>query len=247
MQLLPEERERITLSLASLTALKQVSVTGQFATRDLNEQHVEALVLSNEQEWAPILVTCTAEHGYLYYDGQHRIEAARRKGRSTIVADCHAFASENALIEATFQANLRHGLQATQEYRSDYAYWLYVTFGKQMTQEQIAARAGITQSVVSKAIKRREKWLKEAKEGKEGVEAQQEARGQLGKKLLKFARTIYTEAEAREYDDLVQEMRSLMKKPEDRDALYYTGQLLVDATKFLTAKSRETLRDDSLA
>jgi predicted transcriptional regulator/uncharacterized ParB-like nuclease family protein len=231
MQLLPEERERITLSLASLTALKQVSVTGQFATRDLNEQHAEALVLSNEQEWAPILVTCTAEHGYLYYDGQHRIEAARRKGRTTIVADCHAFTSENALIEATFQANLRHGLQATQEYRSDYAYWLYVTFGKHMTQEQIAARAGITQSSVSRAIASRERRLRQAAEGQLAGETQ-EKQGQFSKKLLKFARTIYSEADTREYDDLVAQVRDLVvKKPEDRDALYYVGQLLIDATK----------------
>jgi hypothetical protein len=29
----------------------------------------------------------------------------------------------------------------------------------------------------------------------------------------------------------------LVKKPEDRDALYFTGQLLVDATKLASAKT----------
>jgi hypothetical protein len=239
MQFQQEDREDITLEIASLTSLKNVSITGQYAMREIDEQNVQSLVLSDERQWDAILVTRLADRGYVYYDGQHRIEAAKQKGLTTIVGDCRTFRSEDELIDATFQANLRHGLQATLEYRGDYAYWLYATFGTKLTQEQISKRAGITQGAVSKAIKRREKRLKEAMEGEDSTGAQQEARAQFGKKLLKFARTIYTEADSTEYDDLVQEMRDLMKKPEDRDALYYTGQLLVDATKLLAAKSRE--------
>jgi len=240
LQLLQEDRENITLPILGLLSLKDaIKGAGLFAMREINPNNVESLACSDPQTWPPILVTKT-DRGYIYYDGQHRIEAAKICKLETIQATCKTFQTVNDLIEATFRANLKHGLQASQETKSDYCYWLSVTFPN-LSQQQIANRVGVTQSTVSRAILQRKKQLEEVKQ--QAAQEEEETDGELNvwkeglvkrarnlvKSVSKFADTV---KEADHYQQLVQELQvELLQEPEDRTVLLFTGQLLVDAAQ----------------
>jgi ParB-like chromosome segregation protein Spo0J len=244
LQFVAEDQQNITLSIKDLLSLKDVvKGAGAFAMREIDPGNLESLTCSDPGTWPPISVTKSSA-GYIYYDGQHRIEAAKALKLETIQASCKTFTHINDLIEAAFRANLKHGLQASQETRSDYCYWLSITY-PELTQRQIAIRVGVTQSTVSRAIEQRKKRLQEVKqqeikqqqekqeeEGDDGgLEAWKEGLIKRAKNFVKSAEKYSgTVQESDEYYDLVREIQlELLQGPEDRQVLQFTGQLLLDA------------------
>jgi predicted transcriptional regulator len=239
LQLLQEDQEKLVLPLADLHSLKEVvKGAGAFAMREIDFNHVETLSCTDPQLWPPICVTKT-NGGYVYYDGQHRMQAAKLLKAETIQATCKTFPDVNALVEAAFRANLRHGLPASKETRADYCYWLSITFSN-LSQRQIAARVGVTQSAVSQAIERRKKLLEEAVQqarGEEGTSQEgndEEWREGVVKRVKTFIRSVSkfseTDKESEGYSELIRELQyELLQVPEDRQALLFAGQLLLDA------------------
>lgn len=248
LQLLQDEQENCTVTTAELRSLKEVvRGAGAFAMRELNLDQVESLACTDPQFWPPISVTRT-NGGYIFYDGQHRLAAAKLLKLETIRANCKAFQDINGLIEAAFRANLRHGLPASKETRGDYCYWLSITFSN-LSQRQIAARVGISQSAVSQAIERRKKLLEQAVQGANKEQTiEQEAdndewREGVIKRVKTFIRSVSrfsdTEKEGESYSELVREIQlELLQVPEDRQALLFAGQLLLDAAKSKTRKTK---------
>jgi ParB-like chromosome segregation protein Spo0J len=155
VKLLEEDRENIVVKLSDLHKLEDVGIPdADLARRGIDREHVQSLAQSDQTSWPPILITST-DAGYVVIDGYHRWEAITQKKLDEIRATCKTFKSEKDVIEACFQANLKHGLPLSQANRSNYAYWLHKSYPK-LTQKEIAERAQIKQSTVSKAIARRE-------------------------------------------------------------------------------------------
>lgn len=217
-----------------------VKGAGTLAMRSLDPLNLESLSCSNPEKWPPIRVTKTSK-GYIYYDGQHRIHVAKELKLETIQAECKVFNHINDLVEATFRANLTHGLQSSREPRADYCYWLSITY-PDLTQPQIAARVGVTQSTVSRAIAQRKKQIQEAtKEAiQQQIEDEPEEENELEawtndvikrtrafvKSVGKFSDTVKA---SDNYYSLVRNMQfELLRDPEDREILLFTGQLLID-------------------
>ncbi len=254
IQLLQEDRENFQLQIADVIPLKDiVKGAGAFAMREIDKSHVELLVCANPQLWPPISVTKTSG-GYVYYDGQHRLQAASLLKLEDIQATCKTFANINDLIEAAFQANLRHGLPASQETRSDYCYWLSITY-PDLSQRQIAARVGVTQSTVSRAIEQRKRQLQEAiqetqQEGgtNEEDDHEQDAwKEGVVKRVKTFMKSVGKFSDAVKatdgYSDLVRELQlELLREPEDRQVLLFAGQLLLD-----TASRNKSMKKGKLS
>jgi len=162
--LLPEVNPEISLKLSDLHALEAVDIpNAKLARREIDPDHIYQLVLSDPDEWPPIMVTAT-DQGYVVSDGYHRWEAAKRKGMKEIRAEVKPFDNEHALIEATFRANMKHGLKSSVENRSNYARWLNLTF-PELTQQQIAERCQLRQATVSKALARAKNGEQKPEEG----------------------------------------------------------------------------------
>src|SRR5581483_4987693 len=105
LELLQDDQENITLNVAELISLKEViKGAGAFAMRDIDINHVELLTCTGPNFWPPISVTKT-NRGYVYYDGQHRLQAAKMLKQPTIRANSRTFENINELIEAAFRAN----------------------------------------------------------------------------------------------------------------------------------------------
>src|SRR5262249_51262190 len=85
-QFLQEDKEDFTLNIAEVRSLRDiVKGAGAFAMRELDQSNVESLVCSDPRSWPEILVTKT-NMGYVWYDGGHRLHAAKLLGLSTIQA-----------------------------------------------------------------------------------------------------------------------------------------------------------------
>ncbi len=227
VQLLPDKEDRIVLTPYDLISLKDAGIRGgAFAMRELNAKNLVSLSLSDPKKWPPILVTlCTA--GYIVIDGYHRWEVAKEQNFD-LVAICIPFSNENDIIEAAFRANLKHGLQASSENRSDYAYWLHVTY-PDMEQAEIALRVGVTQSTVSKAIARREEDVRRARQGEEEMDEQaQKARlKKSGRAFTRAALRFLKETGDMEDSELVQVIQQVVKS-KDKERLARIGRLLAD-------------------
>ncbi len=204
--------------------------------RPINADHLESLVHSDPKSWPPIAVTQT-NIGYICYDGLHRIQASKVLKLATIRAKSTPFQNMNELIEATFRANLHHGLRASQTTRSEYCYWLSITYPK-LSQREIATRVGVAQSTVSRAIEQRQKeqqesskedakstWQAEDTEQKQ-VQDFTKSTGRFLKVASGFLKTV------EDYDDLVWNLQlELLNSLEDKQVLRRVGQLLLDVAK----------------
>jgi ParB-like chromosome segregation protein Spo0J len=161
------EGEEFLIKIDQLHSLEEVGILAnpdmKKAMRGVSKQHVERLMFSDPNQWAPIVVTLT-DRGWITVDGYHRVEAMKYKGVKEIRAVCQAFEAEIEVIRAAYRANREHGLPIPPESRSAYAYVLHIAFPT-MTQEEIGAEAGISQPTVSIAISRRDE--KKATEQKE--------------------------------------------------------------------------------
>jgi transcriptional regulator with XRE-family HTH domain len=229
LTLLQEEPKTIMLPAHDLISLKDSGIPGaDLALRDLDELHVQRLVNSDFARWPAVKVTATTV-GHLLIDGYHRQEAAIRKQESLIPAVVQSYATVEDVVEAAFQANLFHGKQASEQTRGDYAYWLYRT--RKISQEEIAARTGISQAAVSKAIAKREKLIRDAmlEAMGQGVKEQFEMERvckQFSRQVIRFVSGV----EAMNEEDLLRTLQ-LSVKPQDREKLARVGQLLVNAVQ----------------
>lgn len=229
LQLLQEDVQGLILPLSEIVTLDNSGIPGgTFAMRELNETHVVDLTLSKYDDWLPVRVTSTSL-GYLLYDGYHRREAAKRLGLGGLKATCRTFKTENDVIEATFRSNLTHGLKASVETRSDYAYWLHITY--KLTQEEIAKRVGITQSAVSRAITRREIAAHNAM-----LETQEERHTWTPKEIKSTCRNLtrklvqFTEEiETVQTEEILKGIKSVIKTEEDKAKIARIAQLLLDS------------------
>ena len=142
------------LPLDQLQDLRQVGFQyGGEAMRDLNKEHIEHLVASNLQGIPPIEVVHT-NNGYAILDGYHRVEAAEILGYTSLPARIRSYEDEDAVIDTAFRANFKHGLPASHKDRAAYVLWLNETY--EISQTEIAKRAGLSQSRVSRILKRAE-------------------------------------------------------------------------------------------
>ena len=227
LELQPDREERFFLTPYDLISLKDAGIRGgAFAMRPLDAAHLESLLLSDPATWPPIKVTLSTR-GYILIDGYHRWEVAKRTHLAHLLATCEPFEHENEVIEAAFRANLHHGLKASAENRSDYAYWLHLTY-PQMEQSEIAQRVGIQQSTVSRAIARREEELKRARAGDDVPDPP--ARERLLKKscraLTRVALRFLQEVDGLDDGELLRLLHEVVKKREDQVKLARIGRLL---------------------
>jgi ParB-like chromosome segregation protein Spo0J len=152
---LQEDKADFTLKISDIIPLEKSGILrAEMARREMDTDNIYQLVLSDPREWPPIETTLT-DRGYVLIDGYHRVEAAKKKGMEALRAESKTYPDENAIIDATFRANFKHGLKASVENRSQYARWLHLTYPN-MTQQEIADRCQIKQATVSKAIARAE-------------------------------------------------------------------------------------------
>lgn len=229
LELLSDQEDRISLSPYDIISLEDAAIRGgTFAMRELDQQNLESLMLSDPTTWPPVKVTLTTR-GYLLIDGYHRWETAKSKHLDRLLANCEPFTNENDVVEAAFRANLHHGLTASAENRSDYAYWLHLTYPN-MEQAEIAARVGITQSTVSKAIARREEEIRKARLQQDETELDEKTRRRLVKKSCKsFARValrFLNEVDDMDEAELMQTLQTVVKKQEDKTRLARIGRIL---------------------
>lgn len=148
-----ETQPDILIAISELIHIRESGIpNAEPAEREVNWDHVESLKARDAGELPPILVTRTSI-GYIVIDGYHRIAAALAKRRKKIRAEVRPFPNEDEMVEAAFCSNRDHGLPASKENRSAYAWWLHITY-PEMEQIEIAKRARISQPTVSKVIKR---------------------------------------------------------------------------------------------
>ena len=239
LQFLKDDKSDMTLTIDEPRLIREyVMHLSVPVMRPLNDKYLDTLMESDQDSWPPILVTLTND-GYICYDGQHRLKAAELLKRGTIRAKSTQFKNLNELIEATFRANLTHGLRASLATRSDYCYWLKITF-PHLTQQDIAKKAGVNQSTVARAIDSRQKKQQEAvKEKTSTVEKEEETREKQAQnfttstgKFVKVASGFLKTIKQEEYEYLVQDLQlELLSGPEDRQVFRRVGQLLIDVSK----------------
>jgi len=221
-----EDEARLVLSPLDLISLKDAGVVGgAFAMRELDQAHIESLVLSDAETWPPIQTTL-ATCGYIVLDGYHRWAAARVKQLKAIRATSTTYHSDQEVIEAAFRANLQHGLRASVETKGDYAYWLHLTYPA-LEQTEIARRVGLTQGAVSKAIARREEEAKRATQQEESPSPEERRKQikQSARRLTRVASQFLAEVEGLDEQELTEILRTAVKRREDRARLARIGLL----------------------
>jgi predicted transcriptional regulator len=236
VELLKEDRQSLTLKLEDLASLQDAGLDGAaLVVRPLNKEHLETLILSDPKDWPPIIVTKT-DIGHVIIDGYHRREAARAKGLASLKATSRTYKSDAEVVEATFRANLTHGLKASAENRSSYAYWLHLTY-PDMEQKEIAQRCGITQPAVSIAITRREEQARKEAARAEGEPVEvnvDEAYSPVFRTFKLFERTtakLFKSLGHIDDQELVTRIRATIDTDEDREHLEHLGRLLLESAK----------------
>jgi|SRR5579875_72523 len=146
------------VNLQSIITLDDAGIQAGFlAMRECDKSHIDHLVASELRDVPP--VTIAARNGaYVLVDGYHRVEAARQLKRTAIAANVVTYPSDEAIVDAAFSANLRHGLPANDEQRMWYALWLHEHGVKQA---DIAIKMGMSQGHISRLLKKAERVLSE--------------------------------------------------------------------------------------
>ena len=126
VRLLQEDREDFVVKISDLRTLEDVDIEdADLARRPTDRDHVISLLLSDIRRWPPILVTKT-DQGYVIIDGYHRVAATTAIQWDEIRVTCKTFKTEQDMIRACFEANLRHGLPLNETSKSNYARWLHI-------------------------------------------------------------------------------------------------------------------------
>ena len=122
--------------------------------RDIDEDHVTALVAANEPDtWPPIVVTMIGMQFGLIA-GQHRREAARRLELTSLPAYVRTYNQATLLRSAyldMWEDNARNGLTYTIAERKEYAVTLSVIY-PDMSYNEIGRRAGIDDKTAKSAV-----------------------------------------------------------------------------------------------
>ena len=184
------------IPLSQLLTLEQAGFEQWFyPVRDIDKKHVEHLAACHPSELPAIdTVQVHLSDGNVYHavvDGNHRWEAAIARKETTIKGKAGTYKNENAVIDAAFQANLKHGMAASHATRTDYAIWLYYTDESEKPNlSAIARKAGLNQSTVSRAIKKIEQEDQE-----QGTSEEQEAPAEVDntKKLVSALHHFYSQ------------------------------------------------------
>jgi hypothetical protein len=142
-------REPNPSSEAAHLSLKHLRANEDFQPRldGLDERHVALLMSSDPDNWPPLLVTPNGAGVYDVIDGFHRLEAARRLGRTALpcVVDDQAGYPEGVA------ANLRHGLPLRLSDRKAYARWLH-ELEPQLSLRELGRRCGLNHQTVRSAL-----------------------------------------------------------------------------------------------
>lgn len=131
-----------------------------YVMRAIDKEHADALASVPADELPAIQVVNVriGECGDLRHavvDGRHRWSAAIARGDTTIKAIASTYPSEDYVIVAAFNANMKHGLKASKQTRTDFAVWLYLTDAEEkLSMREIARMTNLNVSTVSRAIKK---------------------------------------------------------------------------------------------
>jgi hypothetical protein len=116
---------------------------GAGPVRDRLDERWVAHLMEVHDRWPPILLT---DEG-LVLDGCHRVEAARRLGRTTILAVVSSASTQLGCFIEAARANAGHGLRLTRAERSAVAKRLLVEAGG-LSDRRIARIAGVSPTTV---------------------------------------------------------------------------------------------------
>ena len=155
------------LPLTSLIPLDTLPIeNAKLAMRELNKQHVENLTAAlNAGDVFPPLKVVATNYGVTPYDGNHRwaayeiflkqrvgettpdkLQAERENMMIPVVFD-NSITNDIQLLNASFSANLAHGLPATPTSRARYGLWLVElakSRGEKLSLRQAAAQAKVS-------------------------------------------------------------------------------------------------------
>lgn len=151
VSILQEGQGTHTIALKALKNLKEVGIkNGHSPLRDIDKKHVKVLAEA-QVDVIPAIECVNTSNGYGIIDGRHRVQAAIERGSEDILAHVQFYASEEDVLEAAFRANLTHGKPASALDRDLYIEWLYCS--RNLTQEDIAKRVGVSMRTVARAIR----------------------------------------------------------------------------------------------
>jgi predicted transcriptional regulator len=123
-----------------------------------------------------------------------------------------------------FRANLKHGLRADKGTKGDYVYWLSLSF-PDMARSEIALRAGLSQSAVSRAITKRRKEAKE-----QGLDDEvEELIGAAAQECKRFTQSVlrhFKQIEDLDNDTLERLLFIHVRTTEDKIRLARVGRIL---------------------
>ena len=212
----------IEIRIDAVISLDKVFEYGGFAMRDVDKEHIARLV-ETKLEGVPAIQVANTNKGYVLIDGRHRYEAARQLKKQTVRAIEGTYASEDEIIEAAFQANLKHGIPLDSEGRANYVLWLYGT--TKISQTEISKRVGISQQAVSKIIKKFEREEKPRQ-----ASPAYEAKPFVQKCLAAVESLPYDEKRSYEQDctlfaRMIKEYVATLDREKKKDAEAYLGQV----------------------
>jgi len=114
--------------------------------RALNGAHVRQLMATEPDAWPPVLVT-PHDGAYILIDGFHRLEAASRLGRETLVCTV----VPGAGYPEAFAANMAHGLTLTIDERKDFVR-LLADDEPGLSYRELGRRSGLNHETVKRAL-----------------------------------------------------------------------------------------------
>src|SRR5579859_6201576 len=123
VQLLPGENAVIDILLSSLISLEDAGFQdADMYSRELDQEHISHLMEVDAGDLPAIeTVKVHLESGSVAYaviDGYHRWDAHEQLDAATIRGIARTYQNDAQVIEAAFQANLKHGKNASTKTRS---------------------------------------------------------------------------------------------------------------------------------
>ena len=245
--LIAEQNKELSLPVESLQSLDAIFDNADIAMRKLDTDNVERIQLANAEDLPAIEVAHVNYNGqdmYVVIDGYHRKDAATKRGDTHIKAIARTYADEDAIVNAAFEANSRHGLASSKQSRSAWAVWLHVKH-PEMEQNDIAKKVGLVQSSVSRAIAAHERAMQKlaaeavTAEGEEVEQVEDVDYNRAVKSFLK-AMVAFNEATATiETDaDIIKLIDEVARKGKasEKEVAGRVGGLLVSASKHIATK-----------
>ena len=139
--------------------IEKIDIRDQYQIRfHLDETRVNeyAELMKDGVQFPPILVGefvgyrgPDPDPTYFLLDGYHRLEAAKRVGKTAMIVNVAQVSSEADKIETALRANSQHGLPLTAEERRRAAMFLIRWYPKE-TLQKLARRCGVSKSTVAR-------------------------------------------------------------------------------------------------